>query len=547
MIGVLTIEIEKNLEGNSMNGIETIGLLCSEIENELTVYGDYVSNNLMDKTCKLFSFVSTAPIEYKVAVEERLLGFVSRVQKYSKVWLYSVIIKLTYNSNVLEEFLEYIIKEKEFSVNIKYFLYYQIKNIVFRYINLDSSNIKYLQWKLLKQVIELFQAEMADVLMPISEKERNKDMVLVLTEQILVEQHGPTKIAFDRCKILMEEMGKKVLLINTAEILSQVGRIPYYDCRSGKYANENLTKEILEWKGTRISYFQCENNMPNRNDLRILLQTVRNIKPDLVIAVGGSGVLINLIDTMIPVLCVGLGPADLEVTMVTCQTLSRPLKEKDKELLAKIGKEERSVIQSIFTSSLQPQGIKVTRAELGLPDDKFIIVIVGYRLDTDINEEFMKMLSEVVDSNTVVALIGQFESYENYMLKIPKLRDKVYLLGLTNDILAWIEVCDLYVNPHRKGGGTSGVEALFQGLPVVTTSYGDVAVNVGEDFWTESYKTMPDLIRRYRNDMDFYNEMSAKAKARAEILLDTAGEFKNIIREFEWRTKGEPENKTSDI
>ncbi len=526
-----------------MNEIEVIGVLCSEIENELIIYGDYVSNNLIDKTNILLQIIDKAPVEYKVAVEKQLLAFTTKAQGYSKVWLYSAIIRLTYNSKILEEFLDYIIKEEKFSANIKYFIYYQIKSTVFCYINLDNDNTKYLRWKLLKQVVELFKKEMMDLLIPIPEKERNQNMVLVITEQVLSEKHGPTKIVFDRCKILIEEMRKKVLLVNTAEILSQVGSIPYYSQEKGNYFEEYLTKEELDWKGTKIPYFQCENNMPNINELRVLLQMVRNIKPGLVVTVGGSGVLINLIDTIIPVLCIGLGPFELETTMVTCQTLSRSLKEKDKKLLARIGKDEQSVIQSIFTSSLQPQRIKVTRTELGLPEDKFIIVIVGYRLDTDISKEFMEMLDEVVDDSIVVALIGIFESYKSYMLEFPKLRDKVYLLGLTNDILAWIEVCDLYVNPHRKGGGTSGVEALFQGLPVVTTYYGDVAVNVGEDFWTESYKTMPDLIRKYKDDKDFYNQMSAKARMRAKILLDTRSEFKSIIKEFEYRTRNKLQDK----
>lgn len=100
-----------------------------------------------------------------------------------------------------------------------------------------------------------------------------------------------------------------------------------------------------------------------------------------------------------------------------------------------------------------------------------------------------------------------------------------------------MEVCDLYVNPHRNGGGTSGVWALIQGKPVVTTPYGDVAANVGEEFWTESYETMSVLIQRYKNDADFYRMMSEKAKARAQILTDAENEFVHVIEEFEKRTK----------
>lgn len=80
------------------------------------------------------------------------------------------------------------------------------------------------------------------------------------------------------------------------------------------------------------------------------------------------------------------------------------------------------------------------------------------------------------------------------------------------------------------------VMALVKGKPVVTVPYGDAAVNVGEDFWTESYETMPDLIRRYKNDADFYHSMSVKAKERAAVLLDAENEFRNVLREFKKRT-----------
>lgn len=349
--------------------------------------------------------------------------------------------------------------------------------------------------------------------------------------------HSPSKIALDRCKILIEEMHKKVLLINTAEILSQVGCIPYYGSFYGNYWDEMLSQEILEWKGTKIPFFQCENNMPNTTDLRTLLQTIRNIKPGLVIAIGGSGILANLIDTIIPVLTVGLTPSALEATMTTCQTLSRSLPPEDLELLHKLEIDNTSVIQSIFTSSLMPQVSTVTREELGLPQNKFVIVIVGYRLDTDIDASFMEMLNQAVDDDIVIAMIGTFKSYTDYRNKIPTLEGKIHCLGLTRDILAWLAVCDLFVNPYRRGGGTSGVEALYQGIPVVTTPYGDVATNAGADFWTDSYETMPALIRKYKNDTAFYHEMSVKAKERAKILLDTAGEFKRIIGEFEKRSQ----------
>lgn len=85
------------------------------------------------------------------------------------------------------------------------------------------------------------------------------------------------------------------------------------------------------------------------------------------------------------------------------------------------------------------------------------------------------------------------------------------------------------------GGGTSSVEALSKGVPVVTTDYGDVAVNVGEDFIVKDYDDMSKTIIKYIDDEDFYKEKSLKAKKRSEVLLDSDGQFTKLIKEYENR------------
>ncbi|MEY8516783.1 glycosyltransferase [Lachnospiraceae bacterium 29-84] len=519
-----------------MDAIERIGILCSEIENGLFLYGDYVSENMMTRMNELLWFVHTVPEVYRAAVEKQLLGLLPKSFRYSKVWLYSAIMRLTNNAKIFEQFQEYVLQERGFTANVKFFLYYQFRREIFVQSDFGNNNMKYLQWKLLKQIVGMFRREMEDMFVPISEKECDNNMVLVITEQILGNTHGPTKIVLERCKILLEIMHKKVLLINTAEVLTPVGSIPFCQASFGNYLKEYLEKEELEWGNVTIPFFQCENNMPNVHTLRILIQTIRNMKPGLVIAFGGSSILINLVATIFPVLNIGMS-SDLEDTMATCQALSRPLNDMDRELLAKVGVHEEHVIQSMVTFKPLHQTSVLTRTELGLPEDKFILAIVGGRLDIEINEQFMDMLSCAIDDDIRIAIIGAFRTCDRYIEKFPKLRNKIYCLGYTDDFLAWIEVCDLFVNPCRKGGGTSGLEALFKGVPVVTLPYGDVAVNVGKEFWTESYDTMSRLIRRYKNDTIYCNEMRKKARKRVNTLSNVAEDFQHTIHVFEQRIK----------
>ncbi|MDR1059864.1 MAG: flavodoxin, partial [Clostridiales bacterium] len=98
------------------------------------------------------------------------------------------------------------------------------------------------------------------------------------------------------------------------------------------------------------------------------------------------------------------------------------------------------------------------------------------------------------------------------------------------DMLAVCEVCDLYVNPLRAGGGSSVAEAMFKGLPAVTLAHGDVAVGAGPDFCVESYEAMRAQIARYAADRGFYAEMSQKAKSRAAEIMDTDSALAEIVR-----------------
>ncbi len=243
----------------------------------------------------------------------------------------------------------------------------------------------------------------------------------------------------------------------------------------------------------------------------------------------------NLANKIIPVVTVGLGPADFEYTTTSYQTLSRKITETDIRLLSELGINEKHVIESVFTSSLKPQTEKIARGELGIPEDKFLIIVVGARLDQEVTDEFLKTMNDVVSDKMILCFLGYFNEYENKLSKYPELMKNSKFLGFCNDILSRMEICDLYVNPLRKGGGTSCVEAMYMGVPVVTCGYGDVSVNVGEDFWVEDYDEMKSKILQYYNDREFYEIMSEKARKRTEKLLDTEGEFVRILDEVEKR------------
>ena len=180
----------------------------------------------------------------------------------------------------------------------------------------------------------------------------------------------------------------------------------------------------------------------------------------------------------------------------------RTLSGTDEMRLQELGVQKECVKCVPFTFSFKPQQDHYTRADLTLPEEKFLVATVGWRLDDEITGAYLKMLEEAVGEEPAihVVFVGRFHRFGEALAGYPVLQAHATNLGEQQDVLAVLECMDLYVNPARSGGGSSAAEALSKGLPVVTLPVGDVAVAAGETFEVEDYPAMQRQILRYAAD-----------------------------------------------
>lgn len=506
------------------------------MRNEKLVYKDYIPPEAIDIGYRLYENTKDIWNDVREKVCKLLLDELPYEYAYPTIWWYSVVCAIYHDPMTYHNFIKYVRDNQDkFSSNTLFFLYYQFKFMSFVSSDLDGADGRRELWLLYNDIIDKYKNKISVSLERIPVSERDDNLIVVITEQFILTKHGPTKTALDRCKAIITNMNKRVLLINTAEILSNVGEIPFCCAQSGSYMPEKMSEKYQDWKGVQVPYIQCRRNMPDISSINDLLSMIRELAPARIVSIGGSSVVANLADKIIPAITVGLGPSDLEYTTTSFQTLSRKVNDNDRKLLSAIGLSESHVIESVFTSSLKPQTEKITKADLGIPEDSFLIIVVGARLDMEVTDEFLDMLEATVEGNMILGFLGKFDEFDSKISRYDHLRNCSRFFGFCSDILSRMEICDLYINPHRKGGGTSCVEAMFKGVPVVTCGYGDVSVNVGDAFWVEDYSEMKDKILQYYNDKEYYSLMSKKAKKRAELLLDTEGEFIKILDEVDKR------------
>ncbi len=429
---------------------------------------------------------------------------------------------------IYEEYLSVVHLDKSLNWDEKYFLWFQISKKLFAKANISSEKLINQQWLLYETLYQQFSSYFLDI--P-SIDNRNENLIFITTQQFLNMKHGPTKTVLDRAYIL-KKLYQNVVIINTAELLG--GKpLELLHGEFGRYNKDLLKAEKIKYKDEMFSFVQLDNNMPNIENSREFLEFVIKYKPLYIVNIGGNSLLMDICSKVVPVININTVPSSLTCTKATVQVIGRQLTKKEENLLALLGKTKENVIVGRFTSSLKPQVNKYTRKELDIPEEQFVMALIGGRLTQEVTQEFIDMIDQILQKDVMLIIIGTMDNYEKICRNDSIFGKNAVYLGQQEDVLAILDLCDLYVNPKRTGGGTSVIEAMYKGCPAVTLNSGDVALGAGPDFCVDTYEEMQKQILRYMEDKEFYREMSIKAKKRADYMLDSESAFFEIIHQFE--------------
>lgn len=347
-------------------------------------------------------------------------------------------------------------------------------------------------------------------------EKRNKNRIVIITEQLLSSRHSPTAMTLQTAYILQKKLGYEVLLLTcTSNKLISPGL--WFITNAFNAANEQGYKK-LNYQGDEISVYQYPMSLCSLEDYRQMLFQIHNWNPLFVLNMGVNNPIADL-------------PQKFTTVAERAMTTNAPVSEADilvrnvrqSEELEKEYEKELSPHQTqIFMDRKFPAIIEksektFTRRELGLPENKFLITVVGNRLNSEIDEPFIQLMNDILQSNDQIdiVIIGRADDIWD-QLKNEMPENRIHYLGYCRDLLAVYGILDLYLNPERQGGGWSSTIALKAGLPVVTLSECDVAHSVGENFVVPDCQSMLNTVIRYSTDTAFYNKQQQSAFQQAE-------------------------------
>lgn len=521
---------DTNVNDFGILGVKNFINSTEELFKNMNEFSEYYSN-IWDQASKANQHISSLDENRKEEIKELFKNTFNSEDILYKIYMGSFLINTfkdkEYGGKLLEELLKSNIDK-----NQKYYSMYQLISIGFTDSEISNSLEEDKMNKLYDNIFDDFKKSVGKFEF-IPKKDRNKDVIVVFISQLLKMEHGPTKTVLDRCYALSKYLNKKVILINTKELITTKGDIPFFSPAEGNIVEEYSDFNNLQYRDIEIGFYQPRCLMPNENECINILNFIKKEKPYLLLNIGGFSITADLAAQIIPMATISTsGNYSISKNKGQFFIIGRKPLESDYEYIVKEGYTKEAIIECPFTFELKPQEHEYTREKFKIPKKKFVIAVVGGRLNDEIDNEFLGVLDNLASKDCFVITIGNYKITEENRKKYANLKKNFRELGFQNDMLACVELADLYINPRRQGGGTSAVEFMFKGKPALSLRHGDVSVVVDDAFLCDTYDEIIDLTIKCKNYTDFYLDMGKKAKARAADMMDTEKYFVNMYNEI---------------
>lgn len=350
-------------------------------------------------------------------------------------------------------------------------------------------------------------------------QERNAKRILLMIEPLLMERHAPSKVLLSMY-YYFNRLGYEVQIIatNYKELCRSCQR-GWYDApimesnlnQSGVFYSDYMGMKV---KGYHIMY----NNASFIDNIKDGLQFVREYNPLFVLSIGEANLLADLCDDVTTVVTRGT-TIDPPCTTVSYILDTNSGKGKAAEFYDKCLHENQKLfrIPFRFEEKIGDAPVtKVTRKEYHIPENCFLIILCGNRLEDEVTEHVCEILEEIIalSKEIVVAFIGRCPKLKK-KLDTKEYAGQMRFLGSVSHFEEVIGLANLCLNPPRNGGGTSAYYCLNQEVPVITLPEGDVADVVGEHFCVETLEDMPLSVKRYLTDRAYMEEQKRHCREGA--------------------------------
>jgi hypothetical protein len=490
----------------------------SNLDNHLIKHSEYLLSLFKGLTKNIFSVLNKMKVILdnlsQNEQEKFLIHFKFLINNLKnenvKSYLSSFLVSLKFfNSEMFNSLIEEIKNNNLLTTQNKYFLFWQYTRLDFIKPREKKANQEFF-WALYKNIYLSYKNLFQDIEF-IPKEQRNKNLILIFTNQFLSELHAPTKLILHRAYHLIKDFNKEILIINTSDLLTKNGVLNFYNCIVGNKLEQYSAINQIPFKDISIPFYQSAIDMPNENEMLNIISIIKEYKPYFILSIGSANLTADLCSNLVTNISFP-ATSDLAISEAQIHINRTELNKKELRLIKDLNITPESVIVSHPKVEALNSKISYSRNDFKLPNDKFLLSIVGNRLTDEITDEFLIMLLDTLQYNTYLVFIGSFETYEKYCQKYQKLKNNSTLLPFQEHLYDTMKLFDLFVNPGRVGGAHGAWYTIMHEIPVVTLNYGDIHTMTKGVFSCDSINNMKIEIIKHATLPKYYADKSILTK-----------------------------------
>lgn len=297
-----------------------------------------MDEHLFEYANYVYGFAQAAEQDLREEMADEIFKIVRGLDDVGMVLsMFSFLLRLNPQALYMEEFLIKIRSLQKISClewQVADFYYRQLNQIRLCYPECDTEDIRTLLSELARRGVITCMRQLNVKMYPMSFEKRREDRIVVLTEELLNTDSEHMGQVLECCYQLQHVMGKKVLLINTAESASKAGEISFFGPVYGERDESLQGVSLIEWKGEKIDFYQCGDIFSELGEVEQIVERVLEYNPGMVFHIGNSSSFAGIIDEWIPVMSVGASYGRLPVSCTEFQAAFDSRQEMEQEFTA---------------------------------------------------------------------------------------------------------------------------------------------------------------------------------------------------------------------
>ncbi len=212
-----------------------------------------------------------------------------------------LMVRLTESKEFYTEFLSYV-DGMRIDERYRFFLLMQARYLSYQkpyIITFESDRLFHKIYKRSKQYYADILGNFGSYL---KLSQRNAGQTVILTQQYLTDTHRETHITNLIAQEIMISMCQNVFIINTNDLLPVTNVVPLFGIEGHNAMQYLANANSVFVRGLSVPYFQCDDKMPSPDELKIILGTLRELRPEYIISCGDHSITASLAAKIVPVI-----------------------------------------------------------------------------------------------------------------------------------------------------------------------------------------------------------------------------------------------------